>query len=164
MIALIVAADENNAIGFQNKMLWHLPNDLKFFKNKTWGMPIIMGRKTMESLGKPLPGRHNVVISSRKDLILTGATVVHDLNEAITEAETANVNEIMIVGGGEIYKQAIEFADTIYLTRVHASVEEADTYFPVIDSALFELDSNVDFYKDEKHLFDYSFQTWKSVR
>ena len=164
MIALIVAADENNAIGFQNKMLWHLPNDLKFFKNKTWGMPIIMGRKTMESLGKPLPGRHNVVISSQKDLILTGATVVHDLNEAITEAETANVNEIMIVGGGEIYKQAIEFADTIYLTRVHASVEEVDTYFPVIDSALFELESNVDFYKDEKHLFDYSFQTWKSVR
>ena len=164
MIALIVAADENNAIGFQNKMLWHLPNDLKFFKNKTWGMPIIMGRKTMESLGKPLPGRHNVVISSQKDLILTGATVVHDLNEALTEAETANVNEIMIVGGGEIYKQAIEFADTIYLTRVHASVEEADTYFPVIDSALFELESNVDFYKDEKHLFDYSFQTWKSVR
>ena len=164
MIALIVAADENNAIGFQNKMLWHLPNDLKFFKNKTWGMPIIMGRKTMESLGKPLPGRHNVVISSQKDLILTGATVVHDLNEAITEAETANVNEIMIVGGGEIYKQAIEFADTIYLTRVHATVEEADTYFPVIDSALFELESNVDFYKDEKHLFDYSFQTWKSVR
>lgn len=164
MIALIVAADENNAIGFQNKMLWHLPNDLKFFKNKTWGMPIIMGRKTMESLGKPLPGRHNVVISSQKDLILTGATVVHDLNEAITEAETANVNEIMIVGGGEIYKQAIEFADTIYLTRVHVTVEEADTYFPVIDSALFELESNVDFYKDEKHLFDYSFQTWKSVR
>ena len=164
MIALIVAADENNAIGFQNKMLWHLPNDLKFFKNKTWGMPIIMGRKTMESLGKPLPGRHNVVISSQKDLSLNGATVVHDLNEAITEAETANVNEIMIVGGGEIYKQAIEFADTIYLTRVHASVEEADTYFPVIDSALFELESNVDFYKDEKHLFDYSFQTWKSVR
>ena len=164
MIALIVAADENNAIGFQNKMLWHLPNDLKFFKNKTWGMPIIMGRKTMESLGKPLPGRHNVVISSQKDLILKGATVVHDLNEAITEAETANVNEIMIVGGGEIYKQAIEFADTIYLTRVHATVEEADTYFPVIDSALFELESNVDFYKDEKHLFDYSFQTWKSVR
>lgn len=164
MIALIVAADENNAIGFQNKMLWHLPNDLKFFKNKTWGMPIIMGRKTMESLGKPLPGRHNVVISSQKDLVLKGVTVVHDLNEAITEAKTANVNEIMIVGGGEIYKQAIEFADTIYLTRVHASVEEADTYFPVIDSALFELESNVDFYKDEKHLFDYSFQTWKSVR
>ena len=164
MIALIVAADENNAIGFQNKMLWHLPNDLKFFKNKTWGMPIIMGRKTMESLGKPLPGRHNVVISSQKDLILKGVTVVHDLNEAITEAKTANVNEIMIVGGGEIYKQAIEFADTIYLTRVHATVEEADTYFPVIDSALFELESNVDFYKDEKHLFDYSFQTWKSVR
>ena len=164
MIALIVAADENNAIGFQNKMLWHLPNDLKFFKNKTWGMPIIMGRKTMESLGKPLPGRHNVVISSQKDLSLNGATVVHDLNEALTEAETANVNEIMIVGGGEIYKQAIEFADTIYLTRVHATVEEADTYFPVIDSALFELESNVDFYKDEKHLFDYSFQTWKSVR
>ena len=164
MIALIVAADENNAIGFQNKMLWHLPNDLKFFKNKTWGMPIIMGRKTMESLGKPLPGRHNVVISSQKDLSLNGATVVHDLNEAFTEAETANVNEIMVIGGGEIYKQAIEFADIIYLTRVHATVGEADTYFPVIDSALFELDSNVDFYKDEKHLFDYSFQTWKSVR
>ena len=164
MIALIVAADENNAIGFQNKMLWHLPNDLKFFKNKTWGMPIIMGRKTMESLGKPLPGRHNVVISSQKDLSLNGATVVHDLNEAFTEAETANVKEIMVIGGGEIYKQAIEFADIIYLTRVHATVGEADTYFPVIDSALFELDSNVDFYKDEKHLFDYSFQTWKSVR
>lgn len=161
MISLIVAADENNAIGFHNKMLWHLPNDLKFFKNKTWGMPLVMGRKTLESLGKPLPGRHNVVISSQKDLKIEGATVVHDLDAAITEAKTANVNEIMVIGGGEIYKLAIKIADTIYITRIHAKLPEADTFFPKIDEDVFLLDNNVDFFKDEKHAYDYSFQTWK---
>lgn len=163
MISLISAADENNAIGFKNDLPWHLPKDMKFFKDKTWGMPIVMGRKSFEGLGKPLPGRLNVVITRREDFKIEGAVVVHDLEAAIEEAKKANVKEIMVIGGGEIYKLAIEIADTIYLTRVHTKVKEADAFFPEIDKNIFELEANVDFYADDKHAFDYSFQTWRRI-
>ena len=163
MISLISAADENNAIGFENDLPWHLPKDMKFFKDKTWGMPIVMGRKSFDGLGKPLPGRMNVVITTQENLKIDGATVVHNLDDAIKAAKTANVNEIMVIGGGEIYKLAIEIADTIYLTRVHTKVEKADAFFPEIDKSVFELETNVDFFADDKHAFDYSFQTWKRI-
>ncbi len=160
MISLIVAADENNAIGFGNKMLWHLPNDLKYFKNKTWGMPIVMGRKTFESLGKVLPGRYNIIISSNEELKIENAAVQGSLDAAIAEAQLANVNEIMVIGGGEIYRQAMEKASTIYMTKIHTKVKEADTFFPFINELDFHLQENVDFFADQKHAYDYSFQTW----
>jgi dihydrofolate reductase len=160
MISLIVAASTNNAIGKNNQLLWHLPNDLKFFKNTTWGMPVIMGRKTFEAVNKPLPGRFNIVITRQDDWKADGVIVAIDLKNALQKADETNCNEIFIIGGGEIYKQSMEMADTIYLTRVHATLD-GDTFFPVIDEGKWQLDSIQEFSADEKHAFAYSFQTWK---
>ena len=159
-ISLVVAAAENNSIGKNNQLLWHLPNDLKFFKNTTWGMPVIMGRKTFEAVNKPLPGRFNIVITRQADWNADGVIVATDLNNALQKAKATNCNEIFVIGGGEIYKQAMELADTIYLTRVHANID-GDTFFPIIDESKWQLTTNQDFGVDEKHAFAYSFQTWK---
>lgn len=158
--ALIVAASTNNAIGKDNKLLWHLPNDLKFFKNTTWGFPVIMGRKTFEAVNKPLPGRINIVITRKDDWKAEGVINATDLDDAIVKAAATNANQIFIIGGGEIYKQSMDIADTIYMTRVHA-VLDGDTFFPVIDEQEWELVSNEDFPADEKHAYAYSFQVWK---
>ena len=159
-IALIVAADTNNAIGINNQLLWHLPNDLKFFKNTTWGFPVIMGRKTFEAVNKPLPGRTNIVITRNQDWKYEGVKTAMDLAGAIELARQTNAKQLFIIGGGEIYTQAIPLADTIYLTRVH-TIQKGDTFFPVLDKSQWELFSNDDFSADEKHAFDYSFQLWK---
>jgi dihydrofolate reductase len=158
-ISLIVAAAENNAIGKNNQLLWHLPNDLKFFKNTTWGMPVIMGRKTFESVNKPLPGRFNIVITRQANWKADSVIAATDLQDALQKAAETNCNEAFIIGGGEIYKQAYELADKIYLTRVHTEVD-GDTFFPALDENKWQLISNQDFAADEKHAFAYSFQTW----
>jgi dihydrofolate reductase len=160
-ISLIVAAAENNSIGKNNQLLWHLPNDLKFFKNTTWGMPVIMGRKTFEAVNKPLPGRFNIVITRQEGWKADGVIVAKDLNDALQKATETNGKEIFIIGGGEIYKQSMEMADKIYLTRVHANID-GDTFFPAIDENKWQLISNQDFVTDEKHAFAYSFQVWKT--
>lgn len=133
-ISLIVAVAENNVIGAGNKMLWHIPEDFKHFKNITMGKPCIMGRKTFESivasLGKPLPGRVNIVIS-RKNIQYSGALTCKDLDEAIDQATQTGTDEIMVVGGAQIYELALPRADKIYLTRVHQS-PEGDAYFPAL--------------------------------
>ena len=159
-LSLIVAAAENNAIGKDNQLLWHLPNDLKFFKNTTWGMPVIMGRKTFEAVNKPLPGRFNIVITRQADWKAEGTISATDLQDALQKAKATNCNEIFVIGGGEIYKQSIEIADKIYMTRVHASFD-ADTFFPAIDENKWKLTNNIDFEIDEKHKYAYSFQTWQ---
>jgi len=159
MISLIVAAAENNSIGKNNQLLWHLPNDLKFFKNTTWGMPVIMGRKTFEAVNKPLPGRFNIVITRQSGWKADGVIVAADLEDALQKAAETNCKEIFIIGGGEIYKQAFDKAQKIYLTRVHAHIE-GDTFFPVIDESKWQLGSVQEFSADEKHAFAYSFQTW----
>ena len=156
-VSLIVAASENNAIGKNNQLLWHLPNDLKFFKNTTWGMPVIMGRKTFEAVNKPLPGRFNIVITRQQGWNADGVIVAKDINDALQKASETNCKEIFIIGGGEIYKQAMEMADKIYLTRVHANID-GDTFFPVVDENKWQLTSNQEFAADEKHAFAYSFQ------
>jgi dihydrofolate reductase len=160
MLSLVVAAAENNAIGKNNQLLWHLPNDLKFFKNTTWGMPVIMGRKTFESVNKPLPGRFNIVITRQTDWKADGVIVAADLNDAIAKAAATNCKEAFIIGGGEIYKQAIETAHNIYITRVHAVIDDADTFFPAIDENKWAMVDNEDFESDLKHRFPYSFQKW----
>lgn len=160
IISLVVAAAEDNAIGKDNQLLWHLPNDMRFFKNITWGMVVIMGRKTYEALGKPLPGRVNIVITRQQDWKVEGVMVAVSLDDAFTKAADANFKEGLVIGGGEIYKLAIEKADIIYITRVYASFADADAYFPIIDESKWQLDSNEDFEKDEKHAHAYSFQKW----
>ena len=159
-IAMVVAASTNNAIGKNNNLLWHLPNDLKFFKNITWGFPVIMGRKTFEILMKPLPGRISIVVTRQPNWKAEGAITATDLKDAVKKGEATNAKQLYIIGGGEIYKQSMEIADTIYITRVHA-VLEGDAFFPVIDESKWELASNEDFPADDKHAFAYSFQVWK---
>ncbi len=158
-ISLIVAAAQNNAIGLNNKMLWHLPNDLRFFKNKTWGLPLIMGRRTFESLGKALPGRTNIIITRNHGYTAPDAVVVNTLQAAIDEALKLNSKEIFISGGGEIYKQALPLANTMYITRVAAS-PEADAFFPEFDDDKWIRIEERKFSKDDKHAFDYSFEHW----
>jgi dihydrofolate reductase len=158
-ISLIVAASENNAIGKDNKLLWNLPIDLKFFKNTTWGMPVVMGRKSFESMGKALNGRPNFVITKNKDWKAEGAYVSSTIEDALKDAESANCKEIFITGGGEIYKQSMELADKIYMTRIYTTIE-GDTYFPEIEESKWELAHVTEIKADEKNKFDMSFQTW----
>jgi len=124
-------------------------------------MPVAMGRKSFESIdSQPLNGRVNIVITRQKDFKAPGAVVVGSLNDAIIVAREHDYNELMVLGGGEIYKEAMPKADRIYITRVHAVFEDADTFFPEIDTNKWELTSNEDFQVDEKHAYPYSFQVW----
>jgi dihydrofolate reductase len=161
-ISLIVAAAENNAIGKNNQLLWHLPNDLKFFKNTTWGMPVIMGRKTFEAVNKPLPGRINIVITRQTGWSAENVLVAADLEDALQKAKATSCNEIFVIGGGEIYKQSMEIADKIYMTRVHTTLD-GDTFFPAIDNTIWHKTSLQEFAADEKHQYAYSFQTWERI-
>jgi dihydrofolate reductase len=162
IISLVVAASENNAIGRQNKLPWNLPNDLKFLKNITWAMPVAMGRKSFESINsKPLNGRLNIVITRQRDFKAPGAVVVESIKDAIFVAGEHDYNELMVLGGGEIYKEAMPMADKIYITRVHTVIEDADTFFPEIDAKKWVLTSSQDFPADEKHAYAYSFQLWE---
>lgn len=143
-------------------MPWHLPSDLRHFKNVTWGMPVIMGRKTYESLGKPLPGRTNIVIT-RQDSSAFSSTdiqVAQDPDHALEMAAQCNVKEVMIIGGGEIYRSFWERAQRIYFTRVEVS-PEADTFFPSIDPAEWKLVQQLDREADAKNAFNLSFQIWE---
>jgi dihydrofolate reductase len=157
MIIMIAAVAENNALGKNNDLLWHLPNDFKRFKEITSGHHIVMGRKTFESFPKPLPNRTHVIITRQKDFQFEGCIVVSDLEKAI--AACPKTEDIYIIGGGEIYTQSISFADQLDITRVHHSFD-ADVYFPEIDPEIWELTNETFNTKDEKHLFDYTFQTF----
>lgn len=128
-ISIIAAVAENLAIGDSNKLLWDIPEDLKRFKNLTTGHPIIMGRKTFESIGRSLPNRTNIIVSRDKDFNVNGCLVCHSLDEALKEAKQIEQNEVFIIGGGQIYHQAIDFVDKLYLTLVENKYN-ADTYFP----------------------------------
>jgi len=162
IISLVVAASTNNAIGKNNQLLWHLPNDMKYFKNVTWAMPVAMGRLSFVALNsEPLNGRINIVITRLKDFSAKGVVVVHKIDNAIFFADQNDYNELMVIGGGEIFKAIMPKADKVYLTRVHAIFEDADTFFPEIDEKKWSLTSNQDFFKDEKHAYDYSFQIWE---
>jgi dihydrofolate reductase len=162
-VGLIVAAAENNSIGKNNQLLWHLPNDLKFFKNTTWGMPVIMGRKTYEAVNKPLPGRFNIVITRQADWKAEGTITATDLNDALQKAKATNCNEIFVIGGGEVYEKSMEMADKLYITRVHATLD-GDTFFPTIDETKWQQTYLQEFAADEKHAYAYSFQTWERIK
>lgn len=159
-ISLIVAASTNNAIGKDGQLLWHLPNDLKYFKNMTWGMPVIMGRKTFEAVNKILPGRVNIVITRQEGWNADQVIVAKNLDDAIEKAKSTNCREIFIIGGGEIYEQGMKIAQRIYMTRVH-TVLNGDTYFPSIDESEWALKKQLDFNADEKHPYAYAFQVWE---
>lgn len=157
MITLIAAVAENNALGKDNQLLWHLPDDFKRFKTLTSGHYIIMGRKTFESFPKPLPNRTHVIITRQKYNAPQGCIVVNSLEDAI--AVCPKNEDIFVIGGGEIYKQSIVIADKVDITRVHHSFD-ADTFFPEIDPADWQLAFEEFHPKDEKHQFDFTFQTF----
>lgn len=161
MLTLIAATSTNNALGKDNQLVWHLPLDFKRFKALTSEHYIIMGRKTFESFPKPLPNRTHVIITRNKNYEAPdGCIVVSSLEKAI---EICPKNEeIFIIGGGEIYKQSIDIADKVELTRVHTTVE-ADTFFPEIDSEKWKIVFEEQHAKDEKHAFDFTFITYEKI-
>ena len=148
-LSLIVATANNNAIGRNNELPWHLPQDLKYFKSVTLGKPVIMGRKTFESIGKPLPGRTNIVVTRQKDWKFAGVLVAKSVEEALTigqqfRNEQNNLaEEIMVIGGAEIYRHALPIADRVYLTRIDANVDGADAYFPELSVNQWKLASEL---------------------
>ncbi|MGC8750702.1 dihydrofolate reductase [Hydrotalea sp.] len=163
-ITLIVAAAENNAIGKNNALLWHLPNDLRFFKNKTWAMPVLYGRKTLNALeNKPLNGRWNMVLTRNADINISGITLVHSIDAAVQKALEKGYKEIMILGGSEVYAQTIGMAHKMYITRVHSVFDDADAFFPMFSSKEWQLSSEENFTIDEKHAYAYSFQCWERI-
>lgn len=160
ILAAIVATDINNAIGLNNQLLWHLPADLKFFKSTTMGCPIIMGRKTYESIGRLLPGRKNIIVTRNTNFKVPGAEVYYTIEEAIMACK--NEEKVFVIGGAEIYKQCIEHVDELYRTLVK-HVFEADAFFPEIDPKKFKKDWQEDHTADEKNTFDYSFEKYIKI-
>lgn len=158
MITLIAAAGENNELGKNNDLPWHLPDDFKRFKALTSHHYIIMGRKTFESFEKPLPHRIHVVITRKQDYEKDGALVVHSISEALEK--TKSEKDVFIIGGGEIFELGLPLADKIELTRIHATFKDADAFFPEFSKEEWQLDTAVKHDKDEKHKYAFTFETW----
>lgn len=160
---IVVAKAKNNAIGKDNDLLWHLPDDFKFFKDTTKEHHIIMGRKTYESLGKPLPKRISVVITRNKDFQLPeGHHVVSDFASALKVCENDNPEEVMIIGGGEIYKQALEngYVDKMHITEIDFDIDGADTFFPEFDLNQWKETQRSHHPIDERHRYAFDFVTY----
>ena len=155
-VSLVIATDRRGVIGRDGRLPWHLPADLRRFKALTIGKPIVMGRRTWDSIGRPLPGRHNIVITRQRDLALDGATVVHSIDEALAAA--GDVPEICVIGGAEIYAQALPRAQTVHLTLIDADVG-GDTCLPPLDPARWHETSREPHATDERHAWPYSFVT-----
>jgi dihydrofolate reductase len=162
-ISLIVAASDDDAIGRDNALLWHLPNDMRHFKNTTWGMPVVMGSRTFASMGsKPLPGRFNIVLTRRTPADAPeGVWYAGSTEDALQLAAGTQCREVFIAGGGDVYDQFMARADRVYLTRVHARFPDATVHFRGFDPAAWVLASEVAFPRDDKNPFDHVFQTWQ---
>jgi len=154
IISLIAAVSQNDVIGNNNQLIWHLPADLQHFKKITMNKPIIMGRKTFEAIGRPLPGRMNIVITRNIYFSYEGVSPASSLEEALEIA--GEVEEIMIIGGGEVYAKALPLASRIYLTRIYQDFE-GDTFFPKITSQEWRIVSEEFHQRDEKNPYDYAF-------
>ncbi|MEP6626455.1 MAG: dihydrofolate reductase [Ginsengibacter sp.] len=162
MLSHIVAASENNVIGSNNELPWKLPDDFKYFKNKTWAMPVIMGRNTYESMKKDLPGRINIVVTRKTDWQPENVFVAPDIEKAVSQAKESDAKEIFIIGGGEIFKQTIGIVDRIYLTRVHTTID-GDTYYPQIDASQWKLVKSDPHPADERNNYPYTFEVWEKI-
>ena len=161
-IAMIVAMDEQGVIGKDNDLPWKISADLQFFKRTTMGKPIIMGRNTHESIGRPLPGRRNIVVTTQQGYIAQGCEVVHSVEQALEECK--DVDEVMIMGGASLYKQCFPLCDKLYITQVHTTIDSGDTWFPEWDRSDWTLLSSEDHQADEKNQYDYSFRLFKRIQ
>jgi len=157
-LSLIVAMTENRVIGKDNQLPWKIPADMRYFKQTTVGHPVIMGRKTFESLNKPLVDRKNIVLSQQQDWQAAGCTVVHSIQDALTAAQ--DTQEVFIIGGATIYKAFLPLVDCIYLTEIH-TILEGDSYFPELNSREWEVISQSSHPADEKNAFAYTFKILK---
>ncbi|HXH18768.1 MAG TPA: dihydrofolate reductase [Chitinophagales bacterium] len=162
MVSIIAAASENNVIGKDNQIPWRLPADMRYFKSMTKGHVVVMGRKTFESLGKPLAGRVNIVITRKKDFHPEGVIVAPDIHQAMEKARQFSGKEIFIIGGGEIYRQSLHLADRIYLTRIHRHFD-GDTFFPDLPPGKWKIISEESHQPDEKNPHSYSFITYRRI-
>ncbi len=156
-LALIAARARNGVIGLDNRMPWHLPEDLAYFKRVTLGKPVVMGRKTFESIGRPLPGRLNIVVTRNPDWQAVGVQVAHSLDAALALAAAAAPEEIMLIGGAELYRQALPQADVLYLTEIDAEFA-GDAFFPEVDLARWRID------REEAGQRDSDGLRWRFVR
>jgi dihydrofolate reductase len=159
-ISAIVAMGENRAIGFKGKIPWHLSADFKRFKDLTMGHPIVMGQKTFDSIGKPLPGRTNIVMTIDPAYAAEGCVVAHSLEEALAAAGSENAEEVFICGGAQIYRLALPQVQKLYLTKVHGTFE-GDAFFPEFDESEWQLVNSEDHPKDEKNDADFTFLTYE---
>ncbi|MBD2716325.1 dihydrofolate reductase [Microvirga sp. STR05] len=157
MLAFVVAIAENNVIGNDNQLLWHLPDDLKHFKRLTQGHPVVMGRRTYESIGRPLPNRTNIVVTRQADWQAPGCEVAYSVPDALEQAARLD-EEVFVIGGAEIYRQALPAADVIYLTEVHHTFE-GDVVFPELNNTEWREESRERHEPDEKHAYAFSFMT-----
>ncbi|GAA6151152.1 dihydrofolate reductase [Pseudoteredinibacter isoporae] len=156
-VCLVVAAAENNVIGVNNELPWHLPKDLQYFKQLTMSKPIVMGRKTFDSIGRPLPGRENIIITRQRDWQHEGVRVVHDLDAAVSLAKQLNpALDVMVIGGAEIYRQALPMAEKIYLTRVYVELE-GDAFFPTLDDGQWQQTACEEHPACERNPYPYAF-------
>lgn len=180
MLSLIVAVAQNNAIGRNNELLWHISEDLKYFKATTTGHPVIMGRKTYESIGRPLPRRRNIVITKGitgpdgktvsnipvpeiKNPQTTSFEISNNLEETILSAKSSN-EEFFVMGGGTLYKQTFSSADRLYITEIYATAEDADTFFPIINADEWEVERAGERLTDAENGIDYRFVVYKKYK
>ena len=154
--SIIVAISDNNAIGHDNQLLWHISEDLRFFRRTTLGCPVIMGRKTFESIGRALPKRVNIVVSRAFN---TGeeVAVATSLEAAFKIAEETNLEQCFVIGGGQIYAQALSMVDSLIVTHVHTVIKEADTFFPEIDPVIWQVAERSELFHDEESGYDFEF-------
>ena len=163
MISLIVAYDKNQGIGKENTLPWKLSEDLKIFKKITENNYIVMGRKTFDSIGRPLPNRKNIIITRDRDYTQEKCLVVHSIQEIINFAESKPHYEIFIIGGAEIYKQFVDIADRLYITQVDTEMEGLDAFFPKWDKVNYKRIGFKEFTKDEKNQFDFTFSVFEKL-
>jgi len=166
-LSLIVAQSKNRVIGNNNELPWRLPKDLQYFKRVTLGKPIIMGRKTYDSIGRPLPGRVNIVISSNQALVIEGVTVVTSLQGALDLAkvvcEEQEIDEVMVMGGAQVYRQALPLVDRLYITQVDAVID-GDAFFPEIDYSHYQQVDDEQHFADESNPYNYQFLTFDKCK
>jgi dihydrofolate reductase len=159
LISLIAAVAQNGVIGRDNRLPWHLPADLQFFKRTTLGHPIIMGRKNFESIGRALPGRMNIVLTRNANFSAENAEIAHSLKGAFEIAQKTGTNECFIIGGAEIYREALSFCQKLYITRIRGTFE-GDTYMPEFENN-FHKTACIKNFKDERNAHDFDFEVWE---
>ena len=163
MISLIVAHDFNQAIGYQNSLPWKLPQDLKIFKQITSNNYIVMGRKTFDSIGRPLPNRKNIILTNDDEFTCDNCIIFNDINQVIRLDKEKQHHEIFIIGGSEIYQQFIHYADRLYISTVHANIDPVDTYFPKWDKSLYKTLGNKLYAKDKDNDYEFEFEVWEKI-